>query len=200
MTKVVFLDRDGVINVFPGNGNYVTRVKDMQFIPGSLLAIRALAEAGYAIFVISNQAGVGKGVFSNDQLNSITQKMNADIEQAGGKITKVYYCTHRPDVGCSCRKPGIGSICKALQSMNKSIRSAKNAYFVGDTKADIETGFNAGCKTIFVLSGRENRRYMRSWIVQPDYVARNLYEAVKIILGDGKKRLACRHRPIRRLR
>lgn len=199
MTKVVFLDRDGVINVFPGNGNYVTRVKDFHFLPKVLDAIRMLTQAGYTIFVISNQAGVGKGVFSQDKLNRITEKMHAMVEKFGGKIHKVFYCTHRPDVGCGCRKPGIGSIYKALQSIDKSIRLAHKSYFVGDTKADIETGYNAGCKTIFVLSGRENRRYMRSWIVQPDYIARDLHEAGKIILGDGRKRSACRHKAVRRI-
>jgi D-glycero-D-manno-heptose 1,7-bisphosphate phosphatase len=200
MAKVVFLDRDGVINEFPGHGNYVTKVKDFHFIPKSLNAIRLLTQAGYKIFVISNQAGVGKGVYSMDKLRRITRKMHQEVGRSGGRIQKVYYCIHRPDAGCGCRKPGIGSIYKALRSINKSIRSARNAYFVGDTKADIETGFNAGCRTIFVLSGRENRRYMRAWVIQPDYIAKNLYEATKIILGNGRKRNFYRHRHIRRFK
>lgn len=198
--KVVFLDRDGVINEFPGNGNYVTKVKDLHFIPRALEAIRILTEARYKIFVISNQAGVGKGVYSKDKLRRITRKMHQEVGKAGGAITGVYYCIHKPDAGCSCRKPGIGSICKALRSIDKSILSAKNAYFVGDTKADIETGYNAGCKTIFVLSGRENRRYMRSWLIKPDYIVRDLYEATKVILGNGKKQHAYRSQGMRRPR
>jgi len=183
--KVIFLDRDGVINCFPGNGNYVTKVKNFHFLPRSLNALRILTEAGFTLFVISNQAGVGKGVYSQDKLSRITRKMMRDVEKAGGKIKKVYYCTHRPDAGCSCRKPGIGSIARAMRSLNRSVRSAKNAYFIGDTKADIETGFNAGCKTIFVLSGRENRKYMRTWIIKPDHIAKDLFEAAKIIVGNS---------------
>ena len=181
--KVVFLDRDGVINVFPGNGNYVTKVKDFHFLPRALEAIRMLTEAGYTIFVVSNQAGVGRGIFTQDKLNRITRKMLAEITAAGGNIRKVFYCTHRPDSGCSCRKPSIGSVRKAMKTLDKSLDSARSAYFVGDTKQDIETGYNAGCRTIFVLSGRENRRYMNGWIVQPEYIAKDLYEAAKIICG-----------------
>jgi len=184
--KFVFLDRDGVLNVFPGNGNYVTKVKDLTMMPRSLEAVRILTESGYTVFVVSNQAGVGKGVFSQDKLHRITKKMHKEVEQAGGEIHKVFYCTHKPDAGCTCRKPGIGNVVKAMQSVNRTLRSAKHSFFVGDTKADIETGFHAGCKTIFVLSGRENRKYMRTWLIKPDYVAKDLLEATKIILKSGK--------------
>jgi D-glycero-D-manno-heptose 1,7-bisphosphate phosphatase len=183
--KIVFLDRDGVINVFPGNGNYVTKVKNFQFLPRSLDAIRMLTEAGYTIFVVSNQAGVGRGIFSQDKLNRINRKMLEGVEKSGGRIRKVYYCTHRPDAGCSCRKPDIGSVRRALKSMDLPLDSARNSYFVGDTKQDIETGYNAGCKTIFVLSGRENRKYMKGWIVKPDYIVKDLYDVAKIVCGGN---------------
>ena len=180
--KVVFLDRDGVINEFPGNGNYVTKVQDFRFIPRSLEALRMLTQSGYTIFVVSNQAGVGKGIYSRDKLKSITRFMHKEVHKMGGKIKRVFYCTHTPQAGCGCRKPDIGSIRKALGSLKKSIRSAGKAFFVGDTGVDIETGYNAGCKTIFVLSGREDREYMRKWSVRPDYIVKDLYEAAKIIL------------------
>lgn len=182
-TRVVFLDRDGVINEFPGNGKYVTTVKDFRFLPRTLSALQMLSETGHTLFVVSNQAGVGRGVFSREKLDRITDRMIKIVERSGGEIRKVYYCTHRPDAGCSCRKPGIGNIDKAFQSLNRTMRSAKHAFFVGDTKSDIETGYNAGCRTIFVLSGRENRRYMRQWIIKPDFIAKDLMEAAKIIMS-----------------
>ena len=98
--KVIFLDRDGVINEFPGHGNYVTKVKDFHFVPGSLEAIRKLTEEGYAMFVISNQAGVGKGVYSQNKLDRITRYMLKKVNKKDGKIQKVFYCTHRSDRGC----------------------------------------------------------------------------------------------------
>jgi histidinol-phosphate phosphatase family protein len=183
--KVVFLDRDGVINQFPGNGNYVTRVKNLHFIPRSLEAIRLLTENGYTIFVVSNQAGVGKGVFSQDKLNRITKKMLTEVKKTGGNIKRVYYCTHRSEDNCNCRKPGIGSIIKAMQSMNKSIRSAKKTFLVGDTKDDILAGHNAGCSTIFVLSGREDRNHLEKWRVRPDFIAKDLFAAAKIIQANS---------------
>ncbi len=185
--KLVFLDRDGVINKFPGNGNYVTRAKDFHFIPGSLEAIQRLTQAGYKIVVISNQAGIEKGVYSQNKLSQITIKMFREVERAGGKIDRVYYAIARGGQHCDYRKPGIGFIREALRSMNKNLRSAGKTYFVGDTETDILAGHNAGCKTIFVLSGREDRRYMRKWKVHPDTITKDLLEAVKVILdGNGK--------------
>ncbi len=181
--KIVFLDRDGVINQFPGNGNYVTKVKEFHFIPGSLEAIRLLTESDFKIFVISNQAGVGKGIYSKAKLQHITRNMLGEVKKSGGKIYKAFYCTHRSDDGCDCRKPAIGSVKKALELMNKKIHLAKKVFFVGDTESDILAGHNAGCKTIFVLSGREDRRHMRSWKVEPDYIAKDLFEATRIILS-----------------
>jgi D-glycero-D-manno-heptose 1,7-bisphosphate phosphatase len=193
--KIVFLDRDGVINKFPGNGNYVTKVKDFHFIDGALEAIGLLTKAGYTIFVISNQAGVAKGVYSQDKLSRITRKMLKEVTLSGGRIKKVYYCTHLSGEGCGCRKPQIGSIRKALDSLNHTIHMAKKAYFVGDTETDIVAGHNAGCQTIFVLSGRENEGYMRQWKRRPDYIADNLLAAVKIILTNGSPSQARRAAP-----
>ncbi|MCK5580979.1 MAG: HAD-IIIA family hydrolase [Candidatus Omnitrophica bacterium] len=185
MKKAVFLDRDGVINVFPGNGEYVTKVKDLHFIPRALEGIKILSDVGYQVFVVSNQAGVGKGVFSQDKLNRITNKLTKAVEKAGGQIRKVFYCTHKPDAGCTCRKPGPGSVFKALKMMDKSKASFNTDYFVGDTKMDIEAGYASGCQTIFVLSGRENRRYMRTWLVQPNHIVKDLYDAARLITSQN---------------
>ena len=179
--KVIFLDRDGVINEFPGNGKYVTKIKEFHFIPGSLEAIKKLTDQDYKIFIISNQAGVGKGVFSKAKLESINKHMLKYVTKAGGKIKRSFYCTHRSDAGCDCRKPQIGNLKRAFSLVKGSIRSAKKTFFVGDTEADIRTGYNAGCRTIFVLSGREDRRYMRKWEVKPDFIVKNLKKAVEVI-------------------
>ncbi|MDO8581020.1 MAG: HAD-IIIA family hydrolase, partial [Candidatus Omnitrophota bacterium] len=154
--KIVFLDRDGVINEFPGNGKYVTRVKDFHFIPGSLEAIRRLTKAGYTLFVVSNQAGVGKGIYSKRKLDQITAKMLCGVKKTGGRIRKVFYSIRRSDEGCPYRKPNIGSVLKAMALLKSNLHGARNGYFIGDTETDIRAGHNAGCKTIFVLSGRED--------------------------------------------
>ena len=195
--KVVFLDRDGVINEFPGNGKYVTKLKEFRFVPGSLDAIRILTQEGYSIFVVSNQAGVAKGLYTKEKLEHITRNMLRDVEAVGGKIKEVYYCTHFSHAGCECRKPEIGAVREALESSNKTLKTAEKAFFVGDTESDILTGHNAGCTTIFVLSGREDRRHMRAWKIKPDYVARDLLEATDII--NERNLLRSQHRKRRAL-
>jgi D-glycero-D-manno-heptose 1,7-bisphosphate phosphatase len=193
--KVVFLDRDGVINEFPGDGLYVTKVKDFHFIPRSLDALKRLTEAGYNIFVVSNQAGVGKGVYSKKKLDQITAHMMKHVTEHGAKIDEVLYCTCKSSDACNCRKPRLGNIIKALELIDKTIDDAPHAYFVGDTEVDVKAGTNAGCKTIFVLSGREDCEYMKRWDVRPDFIAEDLYDAVDIILKedpdparDGRRR------------
>jgi len=182
--KVVFLDRDGVINEFPGNGLYVTKVKDFHFLPRALQALRRLTEAGYHVFVISNQAGVGKGVFSRTKLDSITAAMLKGVEAAGAKIDGVYYCTCKSSDACNCRKPRLGNVIEAMKKLHRTIDDARHAYFVGDTEVDIKAGCNAGCTTIFALSGREDREYMKRWDVTPDHIVEDLYDAVDLILKE----------------
>ena len=192
--KVIFLDRDGVINEFPGHGNYVTKVKDFHFVPGALDAIRKMTEEGCVLFVISNQAGVGKGIYSLDKLNRINRYMMKQVHHNNGKIKKVFYCTHRSDYGCGCRKPEIGSIKKALQSLHRSLNDAQKAFFVGNTDLDMMTGHNAGCKTIFVLSGKETRRSIGKWPVKPDFIAKDLLEAAQIITHENSNHSRLRRR------
>jgi len=181
--KVVFLDRDGVINEFPGNGLYVTKVKDFHFIPRTLDALKLLTDAGYHIFVISNQAGVGKGVYSRRKLDLITQRMQDGVKEAGGRLAGVYYCTCRSTDGCNCRKPRIGNIIKAFKSMGRTLEDAPGSYFVGDTEGDMKTGRNAGCQTVFALCGREDREYMKRWDIRPDFIVEDLYDAAKLIIS-----------------
>jgi histidinol-phosphate phosphatase family protein len=183
--KIVFLDRDGVINEFPGHGNYVTKVKEFHFIPGALDALRRLKENGYTVFVVSNQAGVGKKIYSQNKLDRITRLMNQEVKRNGGSIKKVYYCTHTTQHGCDCRKPGIGSIRAALTLIKKPISHAVHAYFVGDTEVDVTAGKTAGCQTIFVLSGMSDRNMVRTWKVRPDYTVEDLAAATDIILGNS---------------
>jgi D-glycero-D-manno-heptose 1,7-bisphosphate phosphatase len=183
--RIVFLDRDGVINEYPGDGFYVTTVKGCRLLPGSVDAVRELTEAGFKIFIISNQAGVGKGVFSADKLKRINAKVVKAVSKAGGKITNSFYCTHRPDEGCDCRKPKTGLIKMALKSIGKTMSEAKGLFFVGDTEGDIQTGHNAGCKKILVLSGRDSKADARRWKIKPDYIVDNLKAATEIILHEN---------------
>ena len=183
--KAVFLDRDGVINEFPGYFKYVTSWDDFHFLPNVAQSLKKLTANGFKIFIISNQAGVGKGLYTKQTLDLITNNMLKGLG-AEVKIEGVYYCTHISDEGCNCRKPKTGLIHAALAGINKKKDDLdlNNSYFVGDTIRDIDTGKAAGIKTILVFSGREKPEGSASWLTQPDFTANDLSEAVEIILRN----------------
>jgi len=182
MERIVFLDRDGVINKYPGHFKYVTSQKEFKFLRGSRSAIGRLSRAGYKLFIVSNQAGVSKGLYSQRALDKMTDEMIRKIQKQGGKIEKVLYCTHQESENCDCRKPKTGLIEKALKSVEGKV-DFKNSFFIGDSIRDVKTGRSAGCKTILVLSGRESADNMKNWETCPDFVAKNLSRAADIILN-----------------
>jgi D-glycero-D-manno-heptose 1,7-bisphosphate phosphatase len=177
--KNIFLDRDGVINKYPGDRLYVTSLRKFIFLPRAKQAIALLSKAGCKIFVASNQAGVGKGIYSQKTLDAITVKMLADINVVGGKIDQVYYCTHRKEVGCFCRKPKPGLLKMAAKKFKFDL---KDAYFVGDTIRDVLTAQAAGCKSILVLTGKEKLANQKNWEAKPDYVFKDLLAAAKFLI------------------
>jgi histidinol-phosphate phosphatase family protein len=177
--KVIFLDRDGVINKYPGDKLYVTSPKKFRFLPRAKEAIALLGKNGFKIFVVSNQAGVGKGTYSQKTLDAITAKMLADIEKAGGRIDQVYYCTHRKEAGCLCRKPKPGLLKQASREFKFNL---KNAYFIGDTMRDIFTARAAGCRSILVLTGKEKLADQKNREAKPDLVFKDLLAAAKFII------------------
>jgi len=177
--KTIFLDRDGVINKYPGDRLYVTSLKKFKFLPRAKQAIALLTKAGCRIFVASNQAGVGKGTYSQKTLDVITAKMLAGINAAGGKIDQVCYCTHRKEAGCSCRKPKPGLFKMVAKKFKLNL---KDAYFVGDTIRDVLTAHAAGCKSILVLTGKEKLANQKNWEAKPEFVFKDLLAAAKFIL------------------
>ena len=182
--KAVFLDRDGVINAYPGDLKYVTTWQDFHFLPGVKEALSKLTDSGYKIFIISNQAGVSKGVYTQETLDLITQNMLAELGKYGIEISGVYYCIHKPEDNCSCRKPKSGLVKKAiaeLKSEGLDIELA-GSFFIGDAIRDIETGKAAGLKTILVFSGKEKPENKNNWQGLPDLTARDLFAAVDIII------------------
>jgi D-glycero-D-manno-heptose 1,7-bisphosphate phosphatase len=183
MNKVIFLDRDGVINNYPGHRKYVTGWKGFRFLPRAKEAIAQLKRAGFRIFVVSNQAGVNKRLFSKKSLGHLTGNMLREIEKAGGRIDEVYYCTHRSDEDCLCRKPKTGSLEAARRKYRVRL---KGSFFIGDSMTDMLTARNAGCAPVLVLSGSEKLSQRKNWEAQPDFIFRDLYQAVQFILSLEK--------------
>lgn len=185
--KVIFLDRDGVINRYPGDSEYVKSWEEFHFLPKVKPALKKLSGCGCKIFIISNQAGISKGIYSKANLNLITENMLKELKRYNIDIAGVYYCTHRQEDNCSCRKPKTGLIDMAIEGLKKDKAqtfSPLDSYFIGDTIRDIETGKRAGLKTILVFSGKESLLNKDSWAIPPDFTCQGLSEAVNIILKD----------------
>lgn len=186
--RAVFIDRDGVINKDPGGWtahNYVTNWKNFHFLPGSIEALKLLNKNNIKAIVISNQAGVSKGYFSKSELDGVTSKMLHEVNKNGGKIEDVFYCVHKDEDNCSCRKPKSGLLEKAASRYGIDI---KGVYFMGDSEADVIAGKNIGCKTIFLLSGKTPRSQANLWKVKPDHIFENLLAAVKWLLAKEERR------------
>ena len=186
--KYVFIDRDGVINR-DGMGRteygYVTRWEDFEFLPGVLDALKELTEAGYDNVVISNQKCVGKGLMTEQELKDITDNIMKAVEAHGGRIRKAYYCLHLDEDNCNCRKPKEGMFLKARDELG--IKAFEGKFFIGDSQRDMQAGKKVGLKTILVLSGKSSREDAEKWEYKPDYVCRDLLDAVKLIRSFEKE-------------
>ena len=171
-TKAIFLDRDGVINK---EVNYLSNPKDFEFIEGSIEALKILKQKDFLLIVITNQAGIARGFFTEETLKVIHDKMIKILKQNKIELDDIYYCPHHPEFTgpCDCRKPIPGMILKAKLKHNINLNSS---YIVGDTLSDIETGKAARCKTVLVLTGYGKKEYKKISSIIPDMIFKNLKE------------------------
>ena len=181
--KVVFLDRDGVINEYPGDRDYVKNWQEFSFLPGSIEAIKLFNKNGLKVFVVSNQAGVSKGIYSKEALEDITARMLKEVERNGAYIDGVYYCVHRDEDNCNCRKPKVGLLEEAIKILKDKPEAC---FFIGDSFRDMKAAKAFGCKAILVLSGKEKIENKDSWEFVPDYVFKNLLEAARYICSHNE--------------
>ncbi len=177
MEKVIFIDRDGVINV--DLMGYVEKPEDFRFEEGAVEALKKLHEAGYKIIVISNQAGVGDGVFTSDACWDVHKHMLALLAKEGVDIFSAHYCLHGKTAGCKCRKPEIGLFKEAEKRIEFD---KKKTYFIGDKATDVQAGKTYGIKTAFVRTGHglEDEKLLKGELV-PELRANNLLSAVNLI-------------------
>jgi D-glycero-D-manno-heptose 1,7-bisphosphate phosphatase len=181
LKKVVFLDRDGVIN--HDSPDYIKSWSEFKFIPGSTEAIRDLTLNGFASIIISNQSALARNLISQSKLDDIHELMKNTIVSQHGKITDIFFCPHMPDKGCKCRKPEPGLIFQAQQKYDIDL---SQAVMVGDSPKDIQCARNARCGlAILVKSGRvgDAEYVLKTKSIFPDYVAENLHAAVNWILA-----------------
>lgn len=153
MKRAVFLDRDGTINV---EKDYLYRIEDLEFIDGSIEAIRVLNEAGFLVVVVSNQSGVARGYYSEDDVELLHRHIAAELEKLGAHVDAWMFCPHHPDgrgsysLPCDCRKPLPGMLKEAARRYHIDLETS---VMIGDKLADIGAGDAAGCGTILVRTG-----------------------------------------------
>jgi len=145
--KVIFLDRDGVINKKLPEHDYVKSWEEFEFLPGAIEALTLLTQNGYDIYVTTNQRGIARGVMSEHDLKVIHKKLKEELGKHNAKISQIYYCPHGWDDGCECRKPKPGMFFQAAKEHNLDLTKA---IFIGDDERDLQVGDAAGCKTILV--------------------------------------------------
>jgi len=146
--RFVILDRDGVIN--RDSEAFIKTPEEWQPLEGSLEAVAALDCAGFKVAVITNQSGIGRGLLSEATLEKIHEKMLGAIEAAGGSVAGIYYCPHRPDEGCVCRKPATGLVRQLEEELEFPLAATP---LIGDKAADMELARRVGARPILVRTG-----------------------------------------------
>ncbi len=142
--KAVFIDRDGTL---VEEVNYLSRVEDLRLFPFTVEAISQLKDAGFLLIVVTNQSGIGRGIFEESAMHEIHLAIQQQLSNA---IDAFYFCPHLPCDGCGCRKPGLGMIDAAMKDFSIDL---ENSWMIGDKKIDVETGRKAGIKTAMVRTG-----------------------------------------------
>jgi len=146
---VLFLDRDGVINVRPPQGEYVTTWENFEFLPPALSALKLLKDQGFEVYIISNQPGVVRGAMTLKDLEDINERFLEAVERNGGEVHGIYQCLHDREEGCACRKPAPGLFFTAADGHNINLSLS---WFIGDDERDEVAGTAAGVKTILIPS------------------------------------------------
>jgi len=174
----VLLDRDGVINY--DSDDYIKSPEEWKPIPGSLEAIALFNNHDYKVAIITNQSGLNRGLYNEETLAKIHQKMQQLTNEKGGEIDSIFYCPHIPEDNCNCRKPKPGLLKEFAKEKNKSLN---NIYFVGDKLGDIQAAEAVGANPILVKTGKGQKTIeCNPGINHP--IFENLYDAAKFIVSE----------------
>lgn len=167
-TKVIFLDRDGVINHDYG---YVGKIENFEFIDGVFSTCKYFINLGYKIIIITNQSGIGRGYYSENDFSVLTSWMIKEFNKNDIDILKVYHCPHIPSDNCDCRKPNPLMITQAVEEFDIDLN---NSWLIGDNISDIDTAINSKIKNYILIDSQKNN--------QKDYtIVDNLIDTINII-------------------
>lgn len=171
--KAVFIDRDGTLNL--NKTGYIHKIEDFEYTGGTVEALQKLSKLDYKIIIVTNQSGIAKGYYTEQDYEKLTSWMIDDLKKKGVSIDKVYHCPHNPEDTCDCRKPKPGMLVQAVKDFGISL---SKSWFIGDDERDVITGREANTKTIKI--GQKMSPGLR---LEPNYYAENLSEAINIILN-----------------
>ena len=164
--KIIFLDRDGVINYDYG---YVSQIDKFEFIDGVFEACKYFQKLNYEIIIITNQSGIGRGYYSEKEFYTLRQWILNRFKEQEINILKVYFCPHTPEENCRCRKPNIGMIENACKDFDIDL---ENSWLIGDKITDIQTAINANIKNYILIDSKD-----------PDIItAKSLLDTINIII------------------
>ncbi len=172
--RFAVLDRDGTIIV---DNPYSSDPDQIELIPGTERGLRQLRDLGLGLVVITNQSGIGRGFFGETALDLMHQKLCDLLEAAGIRLDGIYWCPHRPEVGCECRKPKTALLELAAQELDFDPRAA---FVIGDKRSDIELGRRVGATT-FLVNGGADSPPPTDRLAAPDYAVDNVAAAAKVI-------------------
>lgn len=175
--KILMIDRDGIINRKAPRGEYIASWGAFAFLQENVRGMKKLSEAGYSFIIISNQAGIARGMVSRDTVDAIHREMKHALEKEGVRILDIYVCPHHWDENCFCRKPQPGLF---YQASRKWLFRLDQTYFIGDDPRDCQAAYRAGCGAIYI--GREDDLKALLPEEQPRWIANNLEEAASYLL------------------
>jgi D-glycero-D-manno-heptose 1,7-bisphosphate phosphatase len=176
--RFVFVDRDGTLILDHG---YMHEIREYDPLPAAIEGLRRLQEAGFGIVIITNQSGIGRGYYTEDDFRAFQDHLVRDFAAKGVRIDASYHCPHAPEAECACRKPATALLERARKELGASL---PDSFVVGDRASDIEMGRAAGCQAILVLTGWG--REARAEIPPGVPVADDLLDAARQILGSGE--------------
>ncbi|MRI33384.1 D-glycero-beta-D-manno-heptose-1,7-bisphosphate 7-phosphatase [Endozoicomonas sp. OPT23] len=179
MTKLIILDRDGVIN--EDSDNYVRSTEEWLPLPGSIKAMARLHQAGFTVTVATNQSGLARGYFDIETLNAMHAKMNALLSEEQGVVAAIKYCPHGPDDQCKCRKPLPGMVNELIEEFQIS---PAESWMVGDSLRDLQAGQAAGCNVALVKTGKGIRTLAKGEGLEDIPVFEDLADFTHFILTD----------------
>jgi D-glycero-D-manno-heptose 1,7-bisphosphate phosphatase len=182
LRRAVFLDRDGTIGEELG---YVNHIERFQIFPYAAESIRELNRADIPVIVVTNQSGIARNIFPESLVHEVHKKMVAELAAGGAWIDAIYFCPHKSEDACECRKPNPGLLQRAAREHSLDLTSS---WVIGDRYADLEMGHAAGSRGVLVMTGYGRGEYelhRATWPRQPDGLAENLKDAVRNILQNG---------------